>query len=141
MATAAIAGYKGVFLLSTSTGGTPADVAEIRNFSISVEHAEIDATSHDSSGDREIIGGIGSWSATAEYLHVQANAGQILLFDSLKARNKILAEFYPTGSSSDGWYHGEGFLTSFELGSPNDDAAATNIGFAGSGVLQLTTSS
>ena len=51
MATSAIAGYKGVLTVSTSTG-VGSEIAEIRNFNISVEHSEIDATSHDSSGDQ-----------------------------------------------------------------------------------------
>lgn len=135
MATSAIAGYKGVLALSTAAGGTVTEVGEIRNFNLSVEHAEIDATSHDSSGDREVIGGVGSWSGTAEWLHVQADVEQIEAYDVLVGRTKIDMEFYPTGSSGDGYYSGDGFLTGWELASPNDDAAAANISFVGTGAL------
>lgn len=141
MATSAVAGYKGKILLSSSTGGAVSAIIEIRNWSLSVEHAEIDATSHDSSGDREVIGGIGSWSASFDALHLQGAATHITLANAMLARTKVLAEFYPTGSSSDGWYDGEGFLTGMEISAPNEDAAASNWGFVGSGVIDLTTSS
>ena len=135
MATSAVAGYKGKVLASTSTGGAVTSIAEVRNFSLSVEHAEIDATSHDSSGDREIVAGTGSWSGTAEYLQVMANATHQETYDVLVARTKVLFEFYPTGSSGDGYYSGTGFFKSWENSSPNDDANATNVSFVGTGAL------
>jgi len=143
MATSAIAGYKGVFsMTSTSTAAAGlSEIAEVRNFTITVEHAEIDATSHDSSGDREVIAGTGSWNATAELLHVQASTDQQAIFDAITGRVLTYAEWYPTGSSSDGMYSGIGFLTNWELNSPNDDASNTSIGFVGSGVLARTSSS
>lgn len=141
MATSAIAGYKGVMAASTSDSTSVSEIAEVRNFTITMEHAEIDATSHDSSGDREVIAGTGSWSATADLLHVQGSTDHQAIFDVMKARTKIRSEWYPTGSSSDGMYHGSGFFTNWELGAPNDDAAQTTISFVGSGALTRTSSS
>ena len=141
MATSAIAGYKGVMAASTSTGGSFSEIAEVRNFSITVEHSEIDATSHDSSGDREVIAGTGSWSATADLLHVQASTDHQAIFDLVTGRTKCKSEWYPTGSSSDGYYTGEGFFNNWELSAPNDDAAATSIAFVGSGALTRSASS
>lgn len=142
MATSAIAGYKGVMALtSTSTAAAGlSEIAEVRNWSISVEHAEIDATSHDSSGDREVIAGTGSWTASFEVLHVQGSTDHQAIFDALTGRTKILGEWYPTGSSSDGYYSGLGFLTNWELSSPNDDALIATGGFVGSGTLTRTSS-
>lgn len=138
MATAALAGYKAVLNFSTSTGGAFASTVELRDYTLSPEHAEIDATSHDSSGDREVIAGTGSWSATAESLFVitgsavgSANAA----FDLLTSRTKIDAEFIPTGSSSDGYYEGQMFVTSWEQSAPNDDALALSLAFVGTGAL------
>ena len=143
MATSAIAGYKGVFrLTSTSTAAAGlSDIAEVRNFSIDVTHDPIDATSHDSSGDKEIIAGTGSWTATAEMLHVQASTDHQAVFDSLTGRTKIFAEWYPTGSSSDGYYSGDGFLTNWGLNAPNDDVLTANISFDGTGTLTRSASS
>lgn len=141
MATSALAGYKAVLALSTSTSGSVTKIAELRDYTMSVEHAEIDATSHDSSGDREIIAGTGSWSGSAELLSVIADATQKAAFDLVTARTKVDAEFYPTGSSSDGLFSGQMFLTGFDMSAPNDDALGTSISFAGTGVLTRSSSS
>jgi len=135
MATSAVAGYKGKVMASTSTGGTVTAIAEVRNFTLTLEHAEIDATSHDSSGDREVVAGTGSWSGSAEYLHVQANATHQETFDVLLKRTLVDFEFYPTGSSGHGYYSGSGYFTNWELGSPNDDATAVGVSMVGTGAL------
>ena len=71
MATAAIAGYKALVKTSTSsTGGTLTQIAELRDYTLTGTHDTFDATSHDSSGERERIGGITGWTASAEALFV-----------------------------------------------------------------------
>ena len=141
MATSALAGYKAALFYSTSTGGALARLAELRDFTLSLEHAEIDGTSHDSSGTREVIAGTNSWNGSADVLMVMANAGHKAAFDLLTAKTKLDLEFYPTGSSSDGYYSGEAFFTTFELGAPNDDALATSLNFVGTGALTRSSSS
>lgn len=140
MATAALAGYKAFLALSTASGGADTRIAELRDYTMSVEHAEIDATSHDSSGDREIIAGTGSWSGTAELLTVIANTEQIEVYDVLVARTLVDMEFVPTGSSSDGTFSGSGFVTGFDMGAPNDDALNTSLSFQGTGALTRNSS-
>ena len=135
MATASIAGYKGIFKFSTAAGGGNSALGELRSFNLSVEHAEIDATSHDSSGDREVIAGVGSWGGTAEALHIQTDTEHQELFDVLVNRTKVDFEWFPTGSSGDGYYSGSGYFTSWDLASPNDDALATNVALVGTGAL------
>lgn len=141
MATNAIAGYKGKVLVSASTSAAVAALAEVRNWELALDHTPIDATSHDSSGDRELIAGIGHWTGTAEFLQVMGNSGHQSLFDVTAARTKVLFEFYATGSSSDGYYNGEGFLGGFNLGSPNEDGLQTNVSFEGSGAVVRNSSS
>ncbi len=144
MATAARAGYKAKLNFSTSTGGAFAKLVELRDYTLSVEHAEIDATSHDSSGDREVIAGTGSWSGTAEDLYVMSSGGvgsHNAAFDLIAARTKVDAEFLPTGSSSDGYFEGQIFFTSFEISAPNEDALANSLAFVGTGALVRQSSS
>ena len=69
-----IAGFKGVLLLSTSTGGTKTDIASLRNFSIDHSLSTVDVTTHESSGARVLIAGVTQWSGSAETLHVTSNA-------------------------------------------------------------------
>jgi hypothetical protein len=61
--------------------------------------------------------------------------------DLLLGRTKIDAEFIPTGSSSDGYYDGQMFFTSWELSAPNDDALAQSLAFVGTGALVRQSSS
>lgn len=141
MATNALAGYKAKLMFSTSTGGSVTALAELRDYTLSLEHSEIDATSHDSSGTREVIAGTDQWSGSAEVLHVMSNATHKNAFDLLTGKTKFDMEFYPTGSSSDGLFSGSAFFTTFEMGAPNDDARAVNVSFVGSGALTRSSSS
>jgi TP901-1 family phage major tail protein len=138
MATAAIAGYSG--FLYAGTTGAAVKVAELREWTVTTEMSEIDATSHDSSGYREVIAGIRSWSGSAEYLFVAAATNQTQLHDILVGGTKGDFEFYPAGSSATfPIYTGEAYMTSWEISGPNEDAIAASIGFVGTGVLTQTT--
>ena len=141
MATAALAGYKGVMLASSSDGGSPTKILELQDYTISVEHAEIDATSHDSSGSREVIGGIDSWTVTADILQVTTDVSHQNAFDRTVGKEKVDFEFYPTGSSSDGFYSGSGFFSGFEMGAPNEDALNASLSAVGTGTLTRSSSS
>ncbi len=143
MATASLAGYKAFLSLSTASGQAKSRIVELRDYTMSVEHAEIDATSHDSSGDREVIGGIGSWNGSAEILHVmssgEAGSGNAV-YDVLVGRTLADMEFVPTGSTNDGTFSGSGFVTGFELGAPNEDALNASLTFVGTGALTRNSS-
>ena len=142
MATGAIAGFKGALYTSTSTSGSVAKIAEIREWTISGEQDPIDVTSADSSGDREYIPGLRGWTASAEHLYAGDSTGQTQLFDMVTQGIKGTLEFYPQGSST-GFpiYSGQAFMTSWELASPNDDAAAVSVEWQGDGALTASSSS
>ena len=135
---AGLAGYKAMVYFSTSTAGSLAKIAELRNFTIRQTHAPINATSHDSSGDRELIAGTGSWAGSADGLYASTNATQQNMQDILQSRVKVNMEAYPKGTSSGGYWGGEVFVTDFEMSAPNEDAAAYNISFEGHGALTST---
>lgn len=138
--TNALAGYRAVLGFSTSTGGSVTDIAEIRDYTIRLAHAPINAMSHDSSGDRELIAGTGQWTLQGSGLFVLANATHKAAFDLLKARTKVDMEAYPTGSSSDGYFSGSLFFTDFELAAPNEDALAYSVSAEGTGTLTRNSS-
>lgn len=142
MATSSVAGYRGLLKLSTSsTGGSLTAIAELRNFSIKYDRPELDATSHESSGFREVIAGSANWTATADYLTVQTNTTQKNAYDLLYNQTKVSGEFIPTGSSSDGYYTGSCYVTSWDLGAPHDGVTASNISIVGTGALTRSSSS
>lgn len=135
MASNAIAGFRGFLQTSTATGQAKTTIAEVMDFTVNVEHAEIDVTSHDSSGTREIIAGVDQWNATGELLHVMAEATHQDLFDVMVGKTLVDFEFLPTGSSSDGTYSGTGFVSSYEINAPIEGALGANFTITGSGAL------
>lgn len=141
MASNGIAGYKGQFALSTANGGTVSDIAEVRDFSIQQTMSEIDVTTHDSSGYRDIVAGIVSWSGTATINHVQVSTDHKGIWDVLNGKTQVDGEFYPTGSSSDGYYSGDLYITDYTINSPNEDALTAGISFVGTGALTRSSSS
>lgn len=134
------AGYKAIMKLSTAEGSSLTALAELRDYTISVQHNEIDVTSHKSSGDREVIAGIGQWSGSADMLSLTTDATERSMIDVLLGRIAIDFEFLPTGSSSDGYFSGTGFVTGYDLSAPNEDALGCSISFVGDGVLARSSS-
>jgi len=111
---------------------------ELRNYELTVERPMFSAISRDSGENPDSIPGIETWGFTAEYLEVSTNAGHRSVFDLMNAATKIKSELYPTGSSSEQAFAGEGYMENWGSVSPNDDAAATNITFKGTGALTRT---
>lgn len=144
MSTSALAGYKAIARSSTAAGGAKVKIAELRNYRIKVAMNEIDATSHDSSGAREIIAGVEQWEASVEYCQVMSTAAATLsgqtIVDTLLTPTKVDFEFYPTGSSSEGGYNGSGYFTDWELAAGQDGAVMTNITLKGTGLLVRSSS-
>ena len=132
----ALQGYKGKVRHSTSsTGGAITTIGEIRDFTLLLEASEIDVTSHQSSGDEEVIIGKVAWSATADALHIQGNASQQALIDCLINRTAMEFQFLPTGESTDGYLTGTGYVDEWEMGSPLEDAMAVSLGIVGTETL------
>jgi TP901-1 family phage major tail protein len=141
MATAAIAGYKGVIKTSTASGGASSAIAELREYTLTAAAGTFDATSHDSSGSRERIGGIDEWSGNAEYIYARTDAEQQAALDTLIAKTKVDFEFFPEQSTSERHFTGSGFFTSWEQGTPNEDIIAVNVEFEGTESLVPASSS
>lgn len=138
MATASIAGFKGIVKASTATGVATATIAEVRDFTLTMETDEIDVSTRETSGDRSFLGGMRRWSGSIEALSLSTNTGHQALYDVLKAGTEVDFDFFPTGSSSEGAWEGPGQITNWELGSPNDDAELVNVEIVGTSGLTRT---
>jgi TP901-1 family phage major tail protein len=143
MATSAVAGYKALLLASTASGQTAAQLAELKDYNIDVSHAEIDVTNHDSSGTREIIAGIDQWTGGGEINYVTSSSGanHAALYDVLVNKVQVDFEFLPTGSSSDGYFSGTGYVSGFNMTAPTEDALNASLTFAGNGAFARSASS
>ena len=138
--TQALAGRVAILKASTATGQSATKIAELREASISGAMSEIDATSHDSSGIRELISGTRSFTGSANHLYVDDDATQEIVYTLLEGGTKTDWEYMPVGSSSGTHWAGSGFITRWENSSPNEDAIAVDLEFSFSGTLTLTTS-
>lgn len=141
------------YITAISTSGQPgivddeyvigvgsAIVAEVRDFQIHQEAEQVDGSYHGAVWDEQIQG-IGTWSGSAETLFVPGDATHKDLFDLIVDSERASFEFYPTGSSSDGYFSGNGYIQDWNLAHPNSAAAAQQVAFVGTGTLTRTSSS
>jgi len=138
MATAAMAGYAGKCQLAPSTG-TIGTVDEIREWNISGEMSEIDATSRDSSGHREVLVGIRNWTASAEYLFGSTHSTQTELYKAWYNGYACDLAIYPAGTSAFPKYTGTCYVTGWNPTGPHDDAIGVSLDLVGTGILTQTT--
>lgn len=137
MATAAVTGRLGFLGISATSTGTSAEVGEVRNYSIEVSQAQIDATSNDSSGWVENLAGIRSWRITAEAMYARENE-QVLLRESLSSAATRYFTVQPSTAVTAKWT-GTGRIESYTVGGTYDGAALFNLVIAGNGALAYTT--
>lgn len=138
MSTAAFAGFNGQVYISTDGSGGPYEiVGEARDGTLTINQAEIDATSYNSNGWMEYIVGLKSWEMSIEALFLSTNdQGQVDVFDSLIGGTKVWWRFLPERGDNKRGYQGEGIITSWELGVPVDDAVNLSLTIAGSAELE-----
>jgi len=140
MPTQAIAGYLGRLYGSIDAGANYREYGEMRNFTARIKTDMIDATSHASAGDHEVIPGIRSWDADMEYLYVSSDAAQDEIDTAITNRTKTLFRFDPEGTSSgkERW-SGAGYFADAEIQGPTADAAMRNVKITGTGALTKST--
>ncbi|MFA5054245.1 MAG: hypothetical protein WC565_09315 [Parcubacteria group bacterium] len=62
---AAVSGINGAFYIADD-GGTPAEFAKVRTWSVDVNAEEVDVTGFGDTGWRTTVGGLKSWTSTVE---------------------------------------------------------------------------
>ncbi len=100
-------------------------------------------TNHDSSGSREIIAGIDQWSGGGEVNYVTSTdtSNHGVLFDLLVGKTRVDFEFLPTGSSSEGYFSGTGYVSGFNMSAPTEEALSASLTFVGNGAFARSASS
>ena len=136
MATITLPGFIAKLLVD-DTGGTPAEIAELRELTLDVEHEVIDATSHDSLEFREFIRGLRSWTITAGLLHITTEAEQGKVRAALLAGTLMDIEILESGAATSGnpRWSGKALVSAGSFGFPVDDAQTADITLQGTGVL------
>lgn len=123
-------------------------VAYATSCSLEVSMDEIDQTNKSSSGWKQIIGGLRSWSVSADALYQnEAKSGEYAFVDfwdhlgGTNQRKHVHVELTITGaagSDANKYYAGEAFVTSLSVNGGTEDQATWSISLTGSGALVET---
>lgn len=135
MPTAAIPGFNAVLAISTDGGSVYNTIGELKDFTLTIEHNLINATSKDSAGWEEMIPGLKKWSISGGALYLNANAGQDAAYDALVNGTKIKLRMRPRVSTGWDQYVGDAYIDNWEIANPLDDAVAVNVSATGTGAL------
>ncbi len=111
---------------------TPKKIAEIASWSLDTGNDEIDVTTFDSQGWREIIQGIKEWSGSFEgNFKPDDTEGQVALIMAWVSGDKVKLELQVTSTVK---FSGEALVTP-SIESPVDDKVSFNCSFSGTGPL------
>lgn len=142
MPSAALTGRFASIRLSTASTATTAQtaIAELRNYTLTVEHALINVTSHDSSGWEDNISGIRNWSGSAEVIYLSTGAAQAAARTAMTTAtpNLVNFTFKQTTSNTAKKWQGSGWVTGFDLTHATDEAVLGTISFRGARPLIRT---
>lgn len=95
-----IAGYNGVFYVSTDGGTTYVAVGEVQDVTLTWKLNMLDSTSHSSAGSKNNTPGLDEWSASVGALSIFADAGQLAVQAALVPRTRLKFRFDPAGTTS-----------------------------------------
>lgn len=131
-----------------TTDSNEAIIAYSTSCSLEISMDEIDQTSKDSQGWKDIIGGTRSWSVSSDALYAnesQTNEDFRSLFDLLggssNGRSKIYVELAVndgSGTDNNVYYNGYGYVTSLSVNGGTEDQASFSVSITGSGILAET---
>tara|TARA_R100000231_G_scaffold139628_2_gene121781 strand:- start:7743 stop:8207 length:465 start_codon:yes stop_codon:yes gene_type:complete len=131
------------------TDGTDYVVAFATSCSLEISMDEIDQTSKDSAGWKQVIGGTRSWSLSSEALYqneeittgdnrVTFQSFWNYLGDPTDGRKKVYVEFTIAGSTSAAnnvYYSGNAIVTSLSVNGGTEDQSTYSVTLTGSGQL------
>lgn len=117
-------------------------VAFATSCSLEISMDEIDQTNKESSGWKQIIGGLRSWSVSADALYQnEAESSKKSFVDFwalLDTRSSVDIEFAVVGGSSadsNKYYSGKAFVTSLSVNGGTEDQATFSVTLTGTGEL------
>jgi predicted secreted protein len=135
MATGSVQGYNAKLAISIDGGSTYLTVAELSSYDLTSSQATMDATSHDSAGWEESLGGRKSWTLSANALFIEADQAQINARVMLENGTLCKLRVRPQTGSNKDQYIGDGFVTSWKQTAPATEPHAVAFEIKGSGAL------
>ena len=136
MPTQAIAGYTGKVYISDDAGANYYEIGELRDVTLHLKGAMLDASSHSSAGWEDTVPGLKSWSASFGNLFVSTDTAQDKLKAAILAGTKLKFRFDPEGTASGKErFSGDGYLESLDYAMPTNDLVAVSGSIKGAGAL------
>lgn len=138
MATQAVAARNAFVSYAATSSGSLLEIGEVRNFSLDVTQKMIDASSNDSSGWDEMLGGQRSYKLNFEAVYARTNAQQVALRKCLSSGTMRYFEVRPSTSQTALW-KGNCFTESYSIKGDYQNIVATNMVLTGTRSLTYTT--
>ena len=114
-------------------------IAHSSDFSVTWNVAEVDITSKDSSGHKNVLGGMRDWSGSGSGITaLDSSANWSAIFANYGSRATVNLKF-STNTSGDKYYHGTALMTTGTLTAPMEDKVTFDFSFVGSTVLTEST--
>jgi len=132
-----ISGISGNFYVADS-GGTAAEVASIRSWTIDVSAAEVDVSGFDGSGWKATVAGLKSWTATVEGQWTYGDTGGMEeIWDNLG--DEVDCKFYVDLANTK-YFSGSAKVISISPSTAVDSSATFSATLSGDGALSYLTS-
>jgi TP901-1 family phage major tail protein len=108
------------------------------SFDLSINAAEIDVTSKDSGGWKDVLSGLRDWSVSADgIISLSSDTNAEYLSGLITNRTQVNLRM-STETSGDGYWHGSAYVTSLSISAPMEDKVTFSATFVGDGQLTLT---
>ena len=108
------------------------------SFDLNVNVAEIDVTSKDSGGDKDILPGLRDWSVSADgIVALDSTTNAEYLHGLVTGRTQVNLKM-STETSGDGYWHGSAYVTNLTITAPMEDKVTFSCTFVGDGALTLS---
>lgn len=116
------------------------EVASSTSAELSMNVAEIDVSSKDSLGNKEILPGQKDWSISGDFLENTASSNYNFSdFYALYQNRTVVSIKFSEETSSNKYYIGQAYLTSVSASAPMEDAVTGSFTFVGTGKLSEKT--
>ncbi len=133
MSTQAIPGFDAFLFVEIAAVATK--IAEIRDVTLNINHAPIDASTHDDSPWKTNIEGWRDWTIDGEALYFEGDAGQEELLAKILSGASFVIKLEPQDGSGNRQWDGTARMTTYTSTAPNEDAQAVSISMMGVGAI------
>lgn len=117
--------------------GTPIALSGQRDATLNMEMAELETTTKESEGNKEVEAGEFSWNLDCDRLISDIGSQTDAIETAFFAREKVILEILHIATGKG--YKGAALITSLSIEAPYQDAVTSSVSFIGSGPLTQIT--